>query len=245
MRITRIFQEADLICNKTVFLDERARHHLSHVLRFKNGDCFYIFNREGAEYKAIYNQNGREVSALLTEKVERKTESPLHIHLVQGLARGDKMDFIIQKAIELGVNQITPIFTEYSNVKLAKERQQNKLDHWRNIVIHALEQSNRNIMPIINPICTLPEFLKKTEMTDETFKIVLHPHGQLKFTKNKQIEHIIVIIGPEGGFSDAEINLCERFNVNTVCLGPRILRTETASIAALSTIQAIWGDFLI
>ncbi|MFT7437745.1 MAG: 16S rRNA (uracil1498-N3)-methyltransferase, partial [Polaribacter sp.] len=176
----------------------------------------------------------------IKESLPNDRESLLKIHLVIGISRGERMDWVIQKATELGVHIITPIFTERTEVKLAGSRLEKRLVHWQQVSISACEQCLRNVVPTINSAVSLQQCLGTH---DGGLKIVLHhrterPLTELQNTNN----HVTILVGPEGGLSDDEITLAESNGYNAVKLGPRVLRTETAPLAAISILQSLWGD---
>lgn len=241
MRLTRIYSPEIPPIGREFFLDARASHHLLRVLRLKVGDAVIVFDGMGNEFLA-------EILAATKQQVQISTlksrpflpESPLHIHLGQAISRGEKMDYTIQKAVELGVSTITPLFTERSGVKLAAERVDTKLAHWQQIVISACEQSGRSYLPAITPPQQISTWLAQRQ---EKCKLMLHPYAE-KHLKNiaPPDREICLLMGPEGGFSDEEVNLAERAGFEAINLGPRILRTETAAPAVISIVQGLWGD---
>ncbi len=242
MSIARLYQATPLAVQTTIRLDERAFHHAARVLRAKIGDQVVLFNGEGGEYTAIIrhvDKIGMEVEVIAF--MPRDVESPLEIHLAQGVARGEKMDFIVQKAVELGVSKIIPLFTERCNVKLADERAGKRLAHWRATIMGACEQSGRNRLPeIVEPVA-LKDWLP-TVQTD--YRFVLSPFVQDKLPPTlKPKASVVLLIGPEGGLSQAEVQMSQQAGFTPLNLGPRVLRTETASLAAISALQCRYGDF--
>ena len=242
MHIPRIYFPEELSIGKKIIFNAEISRHLSLVLRVKIDDSIIIFNGFGGEFKArIFSVIKQQVIAIIEKFVDKNTESPLEIHLLQGVSRGEKMDFTIQKAVELGVSSITPIFTQYCNVKLDPERSRKRLQHWQNIAISAAEQSGRCLVPKILSPKFLAEWLTENRYP---LSLILHPEAKTKFSElTKSYSEITLLIGPEGGFSDDEIKLAKKSNFIAVNLGQRILRTETAALAAISAIQARWGDF--
>jgi 16S rRNA (uracil1498-N3)-methyltransferase len=241
MPIPRIFQAISLKVNETLTLPLDAAHYLGSVRRTREGDRIIIFNGEGGEHKA-------EVLAIKKEKFtvkiesyqEVSNESPLNLHLAQGVARGEKMDLIIQKAVELGVKSITPVFTERSNVKLEADKRSKRQQHWQMVAISACEQSGRVFVPQVALPLSLNEWLK----TFEGKGLTLSPYAQTKISDLKLSQEIplTLLVGPEGGLSEAEINQAEQKNFLPLSLGPRILRTETAPLAAIAALQVQFGD---
>lgn len=240
--MTRIYEPSAIAVNTSILLNENAVHHLARVLRAKLGDQITLFNGQGGEYRAeITKIDKKNVEVKILQFCDKNLESPIKIHLVQGIARGEKMDFIIQKAVELGVTQITPLVTTRSNVRLDNERSEKRLEHWRAVALSACEQSGRTIVPKINPTTTLNKYLEKPR-SDLSF--VLTPHTKEKLATPSAIESIEILIGPEGGLDEVEIKTATLNGFKALSLGPRILRTETASIAALAVLQMQFGDFV-
>lgn len=236
MRITRIYQAII-----RPVLDHTASHYLAHVLRCRIGDECILFNGHGLETNArIVDINKTGVTVSLGQTIENHRESPLTIHLAQAIAKGDKMDWILQKATELGVHDITPLRTDYSEVKLSEERLAKKLMHWQGILISAAEQSGRAILPRLNPPC----LLKDLSITDPTFFLSPRAPQSLSAFAQTSLQRICVCIGPEGGFSEQEENIALQQGMVAMTLGKRILRTETAAVSAIAAAQTLWGDFL-
>jgi len=240
--ISRIYQSTSLIPESNIELDDAASHHLARVLRAKVNDKIIVFNGEGGEYSGTIIQISKKaVTVHLHEHIARDVESSLELYLAQGISRGEKMDFTIQKAVELGVKKIIPVLTERCNVKLDQERQEKRLQHWRAICIGACEQSGRNYVPEITMPCTFPKFIAQS---DADFKFVLAPVATTKLSQiaiPKQAR-VVLLIGPEGGLSDKEIEIAVNNGFIALNLGPRILRTETAAVAAITTLQYHAGD---
>jgi 16S rRNA (uracil1498-N3)-methyltransferase len=228
--------------SEKIFLDKNASHHLANVLRAKVGENITLFNGQGGEYHATISAiHKKNVEVEIGEWNAGDVESPLTIHLAQGISRGEKMDFTIQKAVELGVNKIFPLFTERSNVKLDKERSEKKWEHWRSVISSACEQSGRNTIPELSPVKTLENALPAF---DQTWRLVLSPHQgeSLKTLPIQKNQKILLLIGPEGGLSESEINKAVQQGFHAVNLGPRVLRTETAGIVAITALQCLFGD---
>ncbi len=241
MRIPRIYLPAPLSNNSEIDLDANAFNHCIKVLRLKQGYKIILFNGEGGEYEAeLSNVQRRSASAKIGRFIDSTTESPLNITLAQCISRGDKMDYSIQKAVELGVTAIQPLFSERCGVKLQQDRQDKKQGQWQNIAISACEQSGRNQIPLIHSPQNLDDWL---ESCTADCKLTLAPssHTTLK-QLDKPTGDIAVLIGPEGGLSDQEIEATTQHGFTGISLGPRILRTETAGLVVLSTLQHQWGD---
>ncbi len=248
MRIIRLFYPDNLQCNTHIQLDKSSSAHLVRVLRTKPGTPITLFNGNGKQYqcKTLDTDPRKTAIEVLAEQVINR-ESPLKISLIQGVSRNDRMELCIQKATELGVHQIIPVICERSNFKLVKNQQLKKLSHWKNVATSACEQSGRNTIPTIEPIQTLTTYLKKT--SDNQLKICLNPDtGQSLKTLNSDIADfnkvmLSILIGPEGGLSEQENNFLRELNWNSIKMGPRVLRTETAGPAVIAALQMLWGDF--
>lgn len=240
MRIPRIYTEHALEVNREVKLGQSASRHLSKALRLKESAKIILFNGAGGQYQANISQISKNlVCALPLEFIEADKESQLAIHLGICISRGERMDHIIQKSTELGVAEITPLISERTEVKLNPERQQKKLDHWQQIAISACEQCGRNRIPSINEIQKSGGWLKEIEA--ET-KLVLHHRNPNSLKELPASKSAALLVGPEGGLSDDEISDAEESGFLSLALGPRVLRTETAPLAAISMLQAFWGD---
>ncbi len=242
MRNPRIYQQSQLTLNGTVTLSDDAFGHSVRVLRLKEGDSITLFNGfDSFQYTAILaNVNKKSAQAKIISQEQVNSESPLNIHLGQGISRGDRMDFTLQKSVELGVNTITPLFTERCGVKLNTERLEKKRQQWQKIVISACEQSGRTHVPIVAEPLLLIDWLKQET---SALKINLHPKAEHSImtlpTENTRVR---LLVGPEGGLSDEEISQANQHNFHDVLLGPRVLRTETAALTAITALQCRFGD---
>ncbi len=243
MRINRVYQSNNFTVGATIVLDKAASLHLAKVLRIKIGSTIELFNGDGHRYQSAVVQIERnQVSVKVLNQSTVDTESPLNLHLFQGVSRGDKMDLTLQKGVELGVNSFTPLITERCGVKLDQKRWVKKLEHWHKVVISACEQSGRDTLPQINPVLEWGKALH--QLSNNSF--FLDPHAKNSFRdlpQPKTKQEIQLWVGPEGGFSELEICQIEDTNIKPVFLGPRVLRTETAALAAVASINALWGDF--
>lgn len=242
MRIPRIFQAQQWSIGESYALSDDAFGHVIRVLRLKDGDAIVLFNgEEHGEYQARLtnvSKKSAQVTIIAFDKVNN--ESPISIHLGQGISRGDRMDFTLQKSVELGVTSITPLFTERCGVKLSGERLQKKVEQWQKIVISACEQSGRCIVPKVNQPMHLADWTK--EDTNE-FKLNLHPRAKHSImTLPEELTNTRLLIGPEGGLSDDEIAMSVENGFTEVLLGPRVLRTETAALTAITSLQCRYGD---
>jgi 16S rRNA (uracil1498-N3)-methyltransferase len=240
----RFYSADKLSLGASVQLSDNAAAHATRVLRLHIGDEIYLFNGDGFDYACeLILVKKSEVVAKVNTSQERNTESPLKITLLQGISSGDRMDYSIQKAVELGVKQIQPIATERSLVKLSAERAEKRLEHWRNVVISACEQCGRATIPTVLGPKTLSSWFATNPHSDTT-RILLNPIGAKRLTElTKPNSEIQLLIGAEGGLTQLEINLAITHGFQSVILGPRILRTETAGPTAIATMQGLWGDF--
>jgi len=238
VRIPRVHHPEPLQDGQEVTLTAEAGRHLLKVLRLQPGAPLVLFDGSGREYPGELREGSR---ARLGEGVAPERESPLRIHLLQGVSKGERMDYTLQKAVELGVNTITPVVTERSVVQLEGARLEKRMNHWRGIIIAACEQSGRNRVPDLQPLVRLPDCLAADY---PGLKLVLDPEGSASLSTLPPPEPLqaTLLIGPEGGLSDAELAMAGTCNFTGLRLGPRILRTETAGLAAIAALQSLWGD---
>ena len=240
---TRLFVSDALSNRSELELSGDAARYLGKVLRARVGDALTVFNGGGAEHAAHIVQI-RKSSVVLTiaEAIDTHTESPLKIHLVQGISRSDRMDLVVQKATELGVKRITPVICEYGVVKLNDERAEKRRQHWLKIATSACEQSGRTRLPLIDSPLPLKSWMgNKPDRVD--VEVILKPGAATRLVAVAAPDtKVCVLVGPEGGFSDVEYGDAAACGFAAVSFGPRVLRTETAAIAALSVMQALWGD---
>lgn len=240
MRIPRFFCPELDAGQRVLSLPEAVHRHAIQVLRLKQGALIQLFNGKGLEYQATLTHVERKRSeAELVEQLTQASESPLNITLLQGISRGERMDFAIQKAVELGVNQIIPVMTERCNVQLKHDRTEKRLAHWQGVIVSACEQSGRAVLPTLSEVVDMQNALNSTA---DTMKLVLDPQAQTRFNDLQAATQLTLLIGPEGGLTDDEVNMAKSSGFTAVQFGPRILRTETASTAALAVVQSLWGD---
>ena len=240
MRIPRIYTPQALLDNTSVTLEAGASQHLARALRLQVGDELTLFDGGDGEFPAVITRVERKQVVVETgTRRDNSVESPLAIHLGIALSRGERMDWVVQKATELGVNAVTPLFTARSEVKLAGERAEKKIRHWQQIAISACEQCGRNRLPVIRPLARLDDWLDNTVAQR---KLVLHHRGPAVQHAVGQPDSVALLIGPEGGLSPEEIRDAEKAGYSALRLGPRVLRTETAPLAAIAILQAQWGD---
>ncbi|AIS10551.1 16S rRNA (uracil(1498)-N(3))-methyltransferase [Pseudomonas chlororaphis subsp. aurantiaca] len=239
MRLSRFFIDAPLSLGEHE-LPEAQAHYIGRVLRMAEGDALQLFDGSGNEFRGTLLEVGKKrVVVRLDESFAGQVESPLQIHLGQGLSRGERMDWAIQKATELGVNEITPIFSERCEVRLKDERADKRLAHWRQVAVSACEQCGRSRVPVIHPPMLLADWIKQTQAD---LKLVLHPVAEPLVSHAKPAT-LAFLIGPEGGLSDTEVDQAQDAGFLPARLGPRVLRTETAPVVALAVAQQLWGDF--
>jgi len=241
MRLTRVYLDAPLEAGGRVTLTGSAARHLTRVLRLRPGQALTLFNGGGGEYAAtIEAVHGEKVEVAVGEAQAIERESPLSLTLAQGVSRGERMDLVVQKATELGASSIVPLLTERSVVRLSAPQAARKLEHWRAIAIAACEQSGRNRLPKVLSPLPLAEFLRQGASGS---RLLLSPTGSTRLQDvPAPVSSVIVLIGPEGGLADAEQSAALAAGFTAVRLGPRILRTETAAIAALTVLQREFGD---
>lgn len=241
MRLTRVHVAGPLSPGERHTIEGDAANHITRVLRLGRGDPLTVFDGRGGEYGARIEELRRAaVIIAVAERAMVVRESPLALTLAQGVSRGERMDWVVQKATELGVVRIVPILTERTVVKLDAKQAERKLLHWRGIAIAACEQSGRDRIPAIDMPLKLPAFLGGV---GRATRVLLSPSGELRVADlPRQDADVVVLIGPEGGLADAEQQAALRAGFTAVRLGPRVLRTETAAVAALTLIQHHFGD---
>lgn len=241
MRIPRIYHPELITEGHQIALSEEAANHVGRVLRMGAGQAIQLFDGSNQVFDAEIIQADKKsvrVNVLSAETDNR--ESPLHIHLGQVMSRGEKMEFTIQKSIELGVSLITPLFSERCGVKLDAERLNKKRQQWQKIAIAACEQSGRNVIPEIRPAMDLEAWCAEEE---SGLKLNLHPRACASInTLPLPVERVRLLIGPEGGLSADEIAMTARYAFTDILLGPRVLRTETTALTAITALQVRFGD---
>jgi 16S rRNA (uracil1498-N3)-methyltransferase len=228
---------------QTLDLPPDAAHHAAKVLRLGVGHEVTLFNGEGGEYRAVITHIGKNGVAVKTSAFhQQEVESALEITLAQAISSGDRMDFTLQKAVELGIRHIQPIAGERSVVRLSGERAEKRVRHWQQIVISACEQCGRNQVPDVAPILSLADWLGSLPGGGE--RLTLAPDAPSRLRERSQpAGPVILLIGPEGGLTPGEIRAAASCGFVPVRLGPRVLRTETAALATLAAMQTLWGDF--
>ena len=243
MRIPRIHTDQALQLGSEVLLPEQAGEHVARVLRLERGHPLILFNGDGRECDArLATLAKRAVTAEITAVREANRESPLGLTLAQGIARGEKMDWILQKATELGVARIVPLVTERTEVKLDEDRAERRLAHWTSVIAAACEQCGRNRLPMLEPPQRLDRWLGALG-DNSALRLALLPVGEMNLRQLPALENgAMLVVGPEGGLSEHDIALLGQGGFRGLRLGPRILRTETAGVAALAALQALYGD---
>jgi 16S rRNA (uracil1498-N3)-methyltransferase len=244
MTAPRLFVDVPLSGGATIDLPEGPFRHLVQVLRMQAGEALVLFDGRGGEYEAqlaSVAKRSATVSVGAHRAVDR--ESALDLTLVQGISKGERMDFTIQKAVELGVTRIAPVTTERCNVHLDAERQEKRMEHWRGVIVSACEQSGRTRVPGLDPVRSLAAHLA---IESKAVRFVLDPQAGTSLAAAAQAvqegQAMALIVGPEGGLGESELQLAARSGVSGVNLGPRVLRTETAGMTALAVLQATRGD---
>lgn len=241
---TRLFVSEALSNGATLELHGEHARYIGRVLRARVGDPVFVFNGEDGEWRAeITGITKSVVSILVQEHHETLTESSLKLHLVQGISRGERMDFVVQKATELGVKRITPVLTDHGVVKLDGSRAEKRQQHWQRVAESACEQCGRIRPPLIDAPIPINRWFGEKQ-ADDSSQLILHPGAAtaLQDIESPQTK-LCLLIGPEGGFSAKEYEDAGIAGFREVSLGPRILRTETAALAALTVAQLKWGDF--
>ncbi|GAA5315835.1 MAG: 16S rRNA (uracil(1498)-N(3))-methyltransferase [Candidatus Pelagadaptatus aseana] len=240
MRVPRIYTERPLQTGQQVELEAGPSHHITKVLRMGEGRSLILFNGTGGEFTGqIISASKKAVTVAIESFSASDRCSPLTIHLGVGLSKGDRFEWVLQKATELGVSQITPLFTERSEVKLAGDRLAKKLGHWQQIIISACEQCQLNRPPqLLQP----QRFDKWLPTLTEQARFVLHHRSDQNLASASPATSVALAIGPEGGLSEQEIESALQQGFQPLTLGPRVFRTETAPLAAISVLQYLWGD---
>ncbi len=242
MPISRLFQQLPLSSGSVIQLSDQAAHHLARVLRASIHDEIILFNGQGGEYQSsITYIDKKKVMVTVGKFNPREAESSLQLCLAQGISRGEKMDYTIQKAVELGVKKIIPLFTERCNVKLDQERREKRQQHWQAIAIGACEQSGRNQVPEVM-VPQLFDHWIQSVIAEWCFVLSPSATGQLSDHRVAKDARVVLLIGPEGGLSEKEIAVASQKQFFPLSLGPRILRTETAAVAAITALQCCFGD---
>ena len=244
MRLTRVYAEGPLVAGKRVRLEGSAAGHITRVLRLRVGASLVLFDGTGGEHEASIDKAASgEVIVAVGERTAIERESPLRLTLAQSVSRGERMDLVVQKATELGVTQLLPVLTERSVVRLTAQQSDRKVNHWRAIAIAACEQCGRNRLPTIAPPVALRDLFRSDAVSGA--RLLLSPSGAMTLRDLPRPAAdlgLTVLIGPEGGLTDEEEQAAFAAGFTAVRLGPRVLRTETAAIAAITLLQREFGD---
>jgi 16S rRNA (uracil1498-N3)-methyltransferase len=242
MSIPRFYCPIPLLPGREASLPEAVGRHAQSALRLRVGDSLILFNGEGGECLAVLERGGREARARVLECRAVARESPLAVTLAQGISSGERMDYTLQKAVELGVTAVQPIVTRRTVVRLDDERRQRRRAHWLGVVMSACEQCGRCRLPAVGEILEYPDWIVSSREMDGV-KFLLDPEGGLRLRDLPAPGRpVLLLAGPEGGFEPVERETALAAGFIPLRLGPRILRTETAAVAALAAMQALWGD---
>ena len=242
--MTRIYFPAPIPDHGLCELPAAKAHHVAHVLRLAPGDAVTLFDGRGAAYDAAISRCARgSVSVQVRGRRDEDRESPLQVTLAQAVSSGERMDYTIQKAVELGISSIQPLMAERCVVRLSGERAAKRVAHWQSVVASACEQCGRNRVPEVRPLLSLREWLD-VNAGDDGVRLLLAPDGTAALRELPRPSVMVTVLaGPEGGFTAVESADALRFGFKPLRLGPRVLRTETAAVALLAAMQAMWGDF--
>ena len=238
MKKIRLYQNSVFKVGGKVGLEKNNEHHLLKVLRFPVDKTITLFNGDGFDYQAIVVSTKKTCKVEILSQQKNEIESSLDLTLAQGIVKGEKMDFLIQKAVELGVTRIIPIQTERCVVRLKVDKVAKRIDHWQKIANHACGQSGRSVIVDVSIPQTLTELLNEPNHNG----FVLHHRATENLQTMKKSSKATILIGPEGGLSDSEIKQSFEAGFRPLLLGKRILRTETASLVAIANIQLLWGS---
>ena len=242
--MNRFYHPSPLELKQKIHLSNKAAHHATHVLRLRTDDKIILFHNDLYDYSAVITDiNKKTVKVYIDSKFENQKNPTIHLRLFQSLSSSEKMDWIIQKSVELGVGSIIPMYSKRSNIKLQGSRAEKKLSHWQQVVISACEQSGRSSLPKISLPKKMEECLNQENANH--LKLILSPKekNNLQSINNSSVKNIDIMIGPEGGFAEEELNQAIKSHFVPIGLGPRILRTETAPLSILSILQYKYGDF--
>lgn len=241
--LPRLYLPGDIPAHGVCVVPAEQSHHLAHVLRLAAGDAVIAFDGRGQEYPATIERIGKSgVTLSVGDPRAVDRESPLDVTLAQGLSSGDRMDYTVQKAVELGVRAIQPLASERSVVRLDRDRAAKRVAHWQAVVVAACEQCGRNRVPQVLPVAALDAWL--ATVPADAVRLTLTPGASVRLTALERPRGALILLaGPEGGLSAREHESAVMMGFTPVRLGPRVLRTETAAVAALAAMQTLWGDF--
>ena len=242
MRIQRIHTGQSLQSGREISLEEESSHHLFHVLRLQSGDVISLFNNDGQEFEASIIEISKHGASVSVGSLSRdENPAKLSIHLLLGISRGERMDYALQKATELGVNRIIPVFTKRCVVKLSEKKRASRMAHWQKIITNACEQSGRILLPELDQPLDIASAV--STQTAHTALMLDHRSSKTLPEIKKPKESIAILVGPEGGLTSEERKLGKGAGFTGIRLGPRVMRTETAPLAAIAAIQTLWGDY--
>jgi 16S rRNA (uracil1498-N3)-methyltransferase len=243
MRIPRLYTDQSLVPGELLTIGGQTAHQVTHVLRLRNGAALRVFDGTGKEHHAILQGTARgSIELSVGERIPGIPESTLSITLAQGIARHDRMDLILQKAVELGVNAIQPLWMQRSQSHLKGERLAKRRQHWQGVIISACEQCGRNTLPVVAAPEGLANWIQSLSAAD--CRLLLQPDSASTLPEiPAPAGNIVLLVGPEGGMDSGEHSLAISAGFTGIRLGPRILRTETAALTAIAAMQALWGDF--
>ncbi|MCJ8299615.1 MAG: 16S rRNA (uracil(1498)-N(3))-methyltransferase [Pseudomonadales bacterium] len=240
MRVPRFYQDCPITVNTTLNLDDSAVQHVARVLRMKSGEAIRLFNGDGNEYQGqLLEVAKRSVSVNISACTSPARSSRLKVFIGQSISRGERMDYAVQKSTELGMTSMTPLISERTEVKLKADRLNKRQQHWQQLAISACEQSLRTEIPVIHTACSLQQWL---DNCSADIKLVLHHHSEKSLDEYSPPGSVALLVGPEGGLSEAEVAAAIAAGFHPVAFGPRVMRTETAPIAAQAILQYLWGD---
>ena len=241
--LTRVYVPEAIPAHGIFEAPPEQAHHLAHVLRLTAGDVLVVFDGRGLEYPAVIERIGKSrVTLRVSEPNEVDRESPLAVTLAQGISSGERMDYTVQKAVELGVHAIQPLATERSVVRLSAERAAKRVAHWQAIAASACEQCGRNRVPEVSAVATVTSWL--AQVPADALRLTLSPGAESTLHEIVRPKGaVVLLVGPEGGLSPREQDDARAAGFVPLRLGPRVLRTETAALAAMAAMQALWGDF--
>lgn len=245
MALTRLYFPGAIADHGECHVVAGQAHHVIHVLRLQVGAALTLFDGRGGEYVALIKRLDKSGLTLsVAERREVNRESPLGVVLAQGISSGERMDYTVQKCVELGITAIQPLTTQRSLVRLTSERADKRVGHWQSVAAAACEQCGRNVVPEILPVQPLMKWLGAAQSSREDARYLLSPHANTRLRELVRPQGTLtLLVGPEGGWNPDETSAAVGAGFIPLTLGPRVLRTETAAVAALAALQAVWGDF--
>jgi len=245
MALTRLYFPGAIADHGECHVVAGQAHHVIHVLRLQVGAALTLFDGRGGEYVALIKRLDKSGLTLsVAERREVNRESPLGVVLAQGISSGERMDYTVQKCVELGITAIQPLTTQRSLVRLTSERADKRVGHWQSVAAAACEQCGRNVVPEILPVQPLMKWLGAAQNKPDDARYLLSPHANTRLRELARPQGTLtLLVGPEGGWNPDETSAAVGAGFTPLTLGPRVLRTETAAVAALAALQAVWGDF--